>query len=204
MTELVLKAEAREGLGKEANKKLRRTGIAPAVFYQKQKAQALQVNVREFVKLLKAGEQLIDISIDGKKKKALIKAIQYHPVTEAIVHIDFQGVSMSEVVQVSVHLNFEGTSKGVREGGQVEVAMHEIEIKCKASDIPSKLDVNIEALNIGDNLHVSDLNFDGLEIVSSDELLVVSVVAPKVFKDSELDESAEEAEEEASEEGSEE
>lgn len=193
MTELVLKTEAREGLGKEANKKLRKLGIIPVVFYQKQKAQALQVNAREFVHLLKAGEQLIDISIDGKKKKALIKDIQFHPVSEAIVHVDFQGVSMSEVVQVSVHLNFEGTSAGVREGGQFEVAMHEIEVKCKASDIPSKLDVNISALNIGDNLHVKDLNFGDLEIVSSEELLVAAVVAPKVFKDTEVGEASAEA-----------
>lgn len=191
MTEIVLKTEVREGLGKEANKKLRRLGLVPAVFYQKQKAQALQVNAREFSSVLRAGEQLIDLLIDGKKKKALIKDIQYHPVSEAYVHIDFQGVSMSEIVQVSIALNFIGTSAGVREGGQLEVNVHEIEIKCKASEIPQKLDVNIEALNIGDNLHISDLDFGEIEIASSPELLVASVVAPKVFKDAEGEEDVE-------------
>ncbi len=183
MTEIVLKTEVREGLGKEANKKLRKQGFVPAVFYQKQKAQALQVNELEFAQVLRAGEQLIDLSIDGKKKKALIKDIQYHPVTEAYVHIDFQGVSMSEIVQVSVALNFVGSCAGVLEGGQLEVNVHEIEVKCKASEIPQKLDVDISTLNIGDNLHISDLNYDDLEIASSGELLVIAVVAPKVFKD---------------------
>lgn len=188
MTELVLKTEVREGLGKEANKKLRKTGVIPAVFYQKNDSKSLQVNELEFIHILRAGNQLINLSIEGKKKKALIKDIQFHPVTEKVVHIDFQGVSMSEVVQVSVQLNFVGSSIGVREGGILEVNMHEIDIKCKASDIPHQLDISIEDLNIGDNIHVKELSFGDLEIVSSPDMLIVSVVAPKVFKDTEVEE----------------
>jgi large subunit ribosomal protein L25 len=196
MTELVLKTEVREGLGKEANKKLRKLGIIPAVFYQKNDAKALKVNELEFVHILKAGNQLIDLSIDGKKKKALIKDIQFHPVTEKVVHIDFQGVSMSEVVQISVNLNFIGTPAGVKEeGGLFEVHMHDIEVKCKASDIPHQLDVNIEELVIGDTIHISDLDFGDLEIVSNPEMLVAGVVVPKVFKDTEVVAEGEEGEE---------
>ena len=207
MTELVLKAEVREGLGKEANKKLRKLGIVPAVFYQKQQAQSIQINLLEFAQVMRAGEQLIDLSVDGKKKKALIKDIQFHPVTEDVVHIDFQGVSMSEIVQVNVPLNFVGSSAGVREGGLFDVARHELEIKCKASDIPSSLDVNIEELLVGDSVHVKDLDFGDLEIVTGEDLTICAVVAPKVFKDDEEavegeeglegEEGAEETEEEA-------
>ena len=191
MTELVLKVTAREGLGKEANKKLRKLGTVPAVFYQKQKAQAIQVDALEFAHVLKKGEQLIELSIDGKKKKALIKDVQYHPVTEDFVHIDFQGVSMSEIVQVSIPLNFVGSSIGVREGGLFDVARHEIEIKCKASDIPSHLDVDIEALKVGDSIHVRDLDFGDLEIVTGEDLTICAVVAPKVFKGDEVEEGVE-------------
>ena len=155
MKELVLKTEVREGLGKEANKKLRKKGMIPAVFYHKQEAKSLQVNALEFAMILRAGEQLIELSIDGKKKKALIKEIQYHPVTEDFVHIDFQGVSMKEVIQIAVPLHFAGNPIGVREGGLFDVHMHEIEVKCKASEIPHKLEVDVDALKIGDNLHVS-------------------------------------------------
>ena len=189
MTELVLKTEVREGLGKEANKKLRRLGIVPAVYYQKDKAQALQVNELEFIHVIKVGNQLINLNIDGKKQKALIKDIQFHPVTEKVVHIDFQGVSMSEIVQVSVQLNFIGTPLGVKEdGGLFEVHMHDIEVKCKASDIPHQLDLNIEELVIGDTIHISDLDFGDLEIVSNPEMLVAGVVVPKVYKDTEVEE----------------
>ncbi|MFA6617995.1 MAG: 50S ribosomal protein L25 [Candidatus Neomarinimicrobiota bacterium] len=205
MAEIILKAEVREGLGKEASKKLRKLGKVPAVFYQKQKAQALLVNEREFSQVLRSGEQLIELNIDGKKKKALIKDIQYHPVTEAFVHVDFQGVSMSEIVLVSVPLDFIGTPAGVREGGQIEVNVHELEVRCKASDIPNNLEINIEALDIGDNLHVASLDFGDIEVVSSPELLIASVVAPKLFDEDEEEEvvegeeGAEESEEETEE-----
>ena len=202
MTELVLKTEVREGLGKEANKKLRKLGIIPAVFYQKTKAQALQVNELEFTHTLKAGNQLVELKIDGKKKKALIKAIQFHPVTERVVHIDFQGVSMSEVVQVLVQLNFIGSPAGVLEGGLFEVHMHDIEVKCKASEIPQQLDVNIEELVIGDTIHIEDLDFGDLEIISNPEMIVAAVVIPKVYKDTEVEEG-EEGEEGEGEEGEE-
>jgi large subunit ribosomal protein L25 len=195
MTELVLKAEAREGLGKEANKKLRKLGTIPAVLYQKQEAQSIQVNMLEFAHILRAGEQLIELSVNGKKKKALIKDVQYHPVTENILHIDFQAVSMSEVIQLSVPLNFIGTPEGIKEGGMFDVHMHELEIKCKASDIPHQLDVEVEALNIGDSLHVADLNFGDLEIVSSPDQLVATVAVPKVYEEPEAEEVEGEGEE---------
>lgn len=189
MTELVLKTEVREGLGKEANKKLRRQGVVPAVFYQKQEATPVQVNVLEFARILRSGEQLIELSLNGKKKKALIKDIQYHPVTEDIVHIDFQGVSMSEVVQISVHLNFMGTPAGVKEGGLFDVHMHDIEIKCKASEIPHQLDIDVTTLNIGDTLHVADLQFGDLEIVSNPDMLIAGVAVPKLYEAAEAAEA---------------
>jgi len=203
MTELVLKTEVREGLGKGANKKLRRLGIVPAVYYHKNKAQALQVNELEFIRVIKVGKQLIELKIDGKKQKVLIKDIQFHPVTEKVVHIDFQGVSMSEIVQVAVQLNFVGTAEGVLEGGLFEVHMHDIEVKCKASDIPHQLDFNIEKLVIGDTIHISDLDFGDLEIVSNPEMIVAAVVVPKVYKDADVEEVEGEGEGEEGEEGEE-
>jgi large subunit ribosomal protein L25 len=205
MTKLVLKTEVRSGLKKEANKKLRKTGIIPAVFYQKDKAQSLKVNELEFLRVLKAGNQLIDLSIDGKNKKALIKDIQFHPVTERIVHIDFQGVTMSEIIQIMVPLNFIGTPAGVKEGGLFEVHMHDIEVKCKASDIPHQLDVEVGEMVIGDTLHIKDLKFGELEISSNPEMLVAAVVVPKIYEVETVEEEVEgeEGEEIEGEEGTE-
>jgi large subunit ribosomal protein L25 len=102
---------------------------------------------------------------------------------------------MSEVIQLSVPLNFIGTPEGIKEGGMFDVHMHELEIKCKASDIPHQLDVEVEALNIGDSLHVADLNFGDLEIVSSPDQLVATVAVPKVYEEPEAEEVEGEGEE---------
>ena len=206
MTKLVLKTEVRSGIGKEANKKLRKTGLIPAVFYQKDKAQSLQMNELEFLRILKAGNQLIDMDVEGKKKKAIIKDIQYHPVSERIVHVDFQGVTMSEIVHINVPLKFVGTPAGVREGGLFEVHMHDIEVKCKAGDIPQELTVDISQLVIGDTIHIKDLQFGELEITSSHDMLVAAVIVPKLYEEAAPAEAEEgEVEEgEETEEGSEE
>ncbi len=212
MTEQLLQAEVRKVQGKEISKKLRRQGIIPAVFYQKDKSLTLQVSALEFHRVLKSGKQLIELKFEGKKHKALIKDIQYHPVTENILHIDFQGVSMSEVVQVAVPLSFVGSPIGVQEaGGLFEVNMHEIEIRCKASDIPQHLEVDVSSLEIGDTLHVADLDFEDLEIISNEELLIASITVPRdlaepveeeVEAEEEIEaEEGEEAEEESEKDG---
>ncbi|MDD3965930.1 MAG: 50S ribosomal protein L25, partial [Candidatus Marinimicrobia bacterium] len=196
MTEQLLEVKVREGHGKEASKKLRRQGLVPAVFYQKEKSRSLQVEELEFKKVLKSGKQVVELKFDGKKHKALIKDIQFHPVSEHILHIDFQGISMSEVVQVTVPLNFLGTPVGVKAGGLFDVNMHEIEVKCKASDIPAHLDVDVTGLEIGFTLHVSDLKFKDLEITSHHELLIASVTVAKDLSEKiEAPEEGEEGEE---------
>lgn len=205
MTEQVLQVEVREGHGKEASKKLRRQGIVPAVFYHKDKSRSLQVAEREFRKVLKSGKQVIELKFDGKKHKALIKDIQYHPVSEHILHIDFQGISLSEVVHVTVPLNFIGIPAGVKIGGLFDVNMHEIEVKCKASDIPQHLDVDVSSMEIGHTLHVGDLKFEGLEILSHNELLIAGIIVAKDLAEpvEALEAEGEEGEETEGEEGEE-
>lgn len=197
---VVLKAEVREGLGKEKTKKLRKEGIIPAIYYSKKETPInLQVNELECIAALKKGQQILELQIGKKKKHGLIKDMQFHPVTEKILHIDFQGVSMSEIVTVSVPLKLIGTPSGVREGGLLEVNMYEVEISCKASDIPQELELNIEGVELNTNLHVSDLAFDGIEITSNADNLVLAVNAPSGASDDEEAEGAEavEGEEEA-------
>jgi large subunit ribosomal protein L25 len=196
MTDNVLNTEIREGIGKGASKKLRRGGIIPAVFYHKDKSRALQINEREFIKVLKSGKQVIELKIEGKKKRVLIKDVQFHPVSEHVMHVDFQEVMMSEIVHVMVPLNFVGKPAGVKEGGLFDVNMHEVEVKCKASDIPQQLDVDVTALQIGDTLHVEDLHFENIEIVNSGDQLIASVTVAKDLVEEIEAEAEAEAEEE--------
>ncbi|MDZ7822247.1 MAG: 50S ribosomal protein L25 [Candidatus Marinimicrobia bacterium] len=200
MTEQILQAESRKGPGKEANRKLRNQGIIPAIFYHKGESLPMQISELELIRMLKSGDQVIALKMDGKKKKALIKEIQYHPVTERIIHVDFQEVSMSEVIEVLVPLNFAGTPAGLKEGGLFDVNMHQIEVKCKASDIPHQLDVDVSKLEIGDTIHIEDLDFGDLEIITSPDILVAGVtVAKDLVEEIEAEQEAELEAEEAEE-----
>lgn len=194
---VVLIADVREGIGKEKTKKLRKEGIVPAIYYSKKETPInLQINERELLKALKEGQQILELHIGKKKKHGLVKAVQYHPVSEKIVHLDFQGVSLSEVVSVMVPLKLTGTPVGVlNEGGLLEVNLYELEVTCKASDIPHELVLNIEGVTLNSNLHVSDMKFEGIDITSNSETLVLAVNAP-AGADSDTDEGEEDVNEE--------
>ncbi|BFN37973.1 50S ribosomal protein L25 [Fidelibacter multiformis] len=198
MTEAVkLNVSKREELGKEKMKKLRTTGRIPAIYYtHSEKSIPLSVDLLELHKVLKTGERLIDLYVDEAKKpkKAIFKELQYHPVTDEIVHIDFQGVSLQEMIEVEVRINFLGTPPGLKEGGVVDTHLYELLVRCKAGEIPHELDVDISNLHMNESLHVGDLTFEGIDIVTPAEALIVSVTPPS--KASLVEEEAEEAEEE--------
>ncbi|MDD3806979.1 MAG: 50S ribosomal protein L25 [Candidatus Marinimicrobia bacterium] len=182
MTEAVkLNVTRREERGKEKMKKLRSTGNIPAIFYMHtEKPIPLSVNLRELHKVLKTGERLIDIYMDDLKrpKKAIFKEIQYHPVTDEILHIDFQGVDLQEEVEIEVRINFKGAPIGLKEGGLLDTHLYELLVKCKAGEIPHELYVDISNLHINESLRVGDLVFEGVEVVTPADSLIVSIAPP--------------------------
>jgi len=195
MKEDKLKAELRKEISKRANKKLRREGLIPVNYYSKKEDNInLQINSREFVRIMKTGVHIINLEIGKKNKTALVKEIQFHPVSEDILHVDFQGVLLSDKVDVNVKLNFIGSAIGIKEGGVIEMLMHDIEIKCKAGEIPKLLDVDITNLNVGDLLFVKDLKFGDLEILSNPNAIVATVTVPKIETETQIPEEGEESE----------
>ncbi|MCD6234410.1 MAG: 50S ribosomal protein L25 [Candidatus Marinimicrobia bacterium] len=197
MTEAVkLNVSKREERGKEKMKKLRATGRIPAIYYtHSEKSIPLSVDLLELHKVLKTGERLIDLYVDKAKKpkKAIFKELQYHPVTDEIVHIDFQGVSLQEMIEVEVRINFLGTPFGLKEGGVMDTHLYELLVRCKAGEIPHELDVDISGLHMNESLHVGDLTFEGIDIVTPADALIVAVTPPS--KAAQAEEEAEEAEE---------
>jgi large subunit ribosomal protein L25 len=193
MKENGLKASIRKEVNKRSNKRIRKEGMIPVNYYSKGKDNInLTINDREFLHILKTGVHIIDLNIGKKSKNVLIKEIQFHPVTEAILHVDFQGVSLKEVVEINVNLNFIGDAKGIKEGGVPEMQMHSIEIKCKAGEIPKSLDVDISELDIGDILFVKDLDFGGLEILSNPDSIIATVTVPHIELEAQIPEEEEE------------
>ncbi|HEX2779728.1 MAG TPA: 50S ribosomal protein L25/general stress protein Ctc [Gemmatimonadaceae bacterium] len=157
-----LTATARSTVGKGAARSLRRSGSVPAIVYgHAREPQSLAVPTRELERLLDviaAGSTVVELSIDGKPSRTLIREIQRHPFKKQILHVDFQELVAGEKITVSIPLVLVGTPEGVRLGGGIlEQMMREIEVEVDPSNIPNHIDVDVSNLIVGHSVHVSDL-----------------------------------------------
>jgi large subunit ribosomal protein L25 len=168
----------REETGKSMLRQLRAEGFIPGIYYAHDQKDAIpfKVESKELRHAL-VGEALVyHVSVGGKRRNVLIKEIQYHPVTDEILHVDFQGVRMDEAVVVRVPVHLEGRPIGVKdEGGQLHQALLEVEIRCLASEIPSHFEMDITDLHIGHSIHAGELEIGQVELMTSPDAMVVSV-----------------------------
>jgi large subunit ribosomal protein L25 len=180
-----LNATIRNDRGTGVARKLRQTGNVPAIIYgHGREPQSLVINTREVERLLStisAGSTVIDLSVDGKTARTLIREIQRHPFKRSIVHIDFQELVAGEKVTVSVPLRFTGTADGVRNsGGILEETMHLVHVRVDPSFIPDHIDVDVTPLTIGHSLHISDLSLpEGVTVLDDASATVCVCTAPK-------------------------
>src|SRR6266481_1688597 len=181
-----LTAERRTALGRSAVRKLKASGSVPAVMYgSKDKPEALQVSKRDINALLShaAGENiLVELEIGGKSRLALVQEVQHAPLGGAVLHIDFHAVSQDEVIQADVPLEPTGTANGVKNmGGLLEQNLRSLAIECLPRDLPDVIRVDVSALNIGDSIHVREIQLpSGVTTRVQQELTAFSVLAPTV------------------------
>jgi len=188
-------ADSRVCSGKSAARRARRAGTVPAVIYGgHSEPQMLVLNHNEVIKHLEheaVYSHVLDVTIDGKTEKAILKGVQRNPARVQIQHLDFLRVNMSEVVKVHVPLHFtnEHTSVGGKKGGIAAHSMVDVEISCLPMFLPEFIEVNLTNLDIGSTLHLSDLVLPtGVEIVAlaqgaDHNLPVASMMASKASKD---------------------
>ncbi|HEY4133183.1 MAG TPA: 50S ribosomal protein L25/general stress protein Ctc [Gemmatimonadaceae bacterium] len=180
-----LNATARSGNGTGDARKLRALGNVPAVIYgHGRQAQSLTINTREIDRLLStvsAGSTVIELTVDGKTARTLIREIQRHPVKRNIVHVDFQELVAGEKITVNIPLRFTGTADGVRNsGGILEETMHQVHLRLDPSSIPDHVDVDVTPLTIGHSIHIRDLKLpEGVTILDEPGATVCVCIAPK-------------------------
>ncbi len=197
MSTASLSASVRTETGKGAARKLRQAGSIPAVIYgHGREAQSLTINARDTDKLLKSiavSSTVIELSIDGKNARTLIREVQRHPFKRTITHIDFQELVAGETVSVQIPIVYVGVPEGVRlEGGLLDQIMHQLHVEVDPSAIPNHIDVDISALKIGNALHVSDLVLPtGVKVLDDPESTVCIVQVPKVVVEAVVDGAAE-------------
>jgi large subunit ribosomal protein L25 len=193
METIVLGVEPRVIKKKDAEK-LRKNGIVPAVIYHKGE-ETIPVSVNEIAlkKLVHSAEShIIDLQFpDGKIKRSFIKQVQFHPVTDRIIHTDFQLFSADEIIELEVPVSVTGDSIGVEKGGKLQIIRHALTIKGKPEDMPDHLVVDVTALEIGHTIHVKEIPMDayaGLSINDDPDTPVITVLASK--KEAEATEAA--------------
>jgi large subunit ribosomal protein L25 len=188
--QLTLPAEARDRAGKGASRALRRDGRVPAVVYGEKK-EPLSIHVEEKLlsKMLHTGHfmnSVVMIDYKGKAHRTLPKAVDFHPVTSRPIHVDFLRIGEHTKVHVAVPMRFdnEEASPGLKRGGVLNVVVHELEIVCDAASIPNEIHISLEGLEIGDSIHISQVNLpNGVTPANTDEdFTVATIVAPSAMK----------------------
>lgn len=182
MKEINLTGQKRTALGKKASKELRKEGLVPCNLYGeatqdgKPVAMAFAVPMSELRKVVYTPHiYMINLIIDGESHTAIMKELQFHPVTDALLHIDFFEVNEAKPVTIGIPVKLVGLAQGVRDGGRMNLSIRKIDVTAPYTVIPEHLDIDVTSLKIGKSIKVGDLHFEGLELATSKDVIVCSV-----------------------------
>lgn len=183
MLEISVSGQSRTDLGKKASKLLRKEGLIPCNIYGIEKgengfpvAKSFVVPFSEIRKVVYTPNvYVVNINIDGVEKKAVIKELQFHPVSDALLHVDFLEITAEKPVTVGIPVKLVGHAAGVRNGGRLALAVRQLKVTASYLNIPEILEIDVTPLEIGKSIKVGELHFEGLEFATSKEVVVCSV-----------------------------
>ena len=179
-----LQVEQRSAFGRRAAKSLRKEGLIPVNFYSGgEEAHNYVMTESHLREAMHSGEKIFNIMIDDEQRRAMVKEIQYHPVTDRILHVDFLGIRLRDIIEIPVPVITVGDAEGVKEGGLLQQPIHEAVVRCKGEDVPDAIEVDVTELMIGDAVHVGDLKSETYEILLAEDITLVSVTLPQKFEE---------------------
>ncbi|HWU17958.1 MAG TPA: 50S ribosomal protein L25/general stress protein Ctc [Devosia sp.] len=189
----VLKAQAREGVGKGAARELRRQGLVPAVIYgDKKPPVTISIAYKDAMKSIYAGgflSHVIELDVDGTKHQVIPRDYQLDPVKDFAMHVDFLRIGKGAKLNVQVHVNFinEEASPGLKRGGTLNIVHHTLDLTVDAANIPEEVVVDLTGLDIGDTIHISNVKLPAGATDHSHEadVTIATIVAPSALKSSE-------------------
>lgn len=204
MKTLAINVKERQNVGKTNTRALRNQGNVPCVLYGGEKQVTFYAHENDFRKLVYTPDTfIVELSIDGAVTKAIMQDIQFHPVTDKILHIDFLEVFDNKAITVSIPVILNGTSIGVKNGGNLMFRRSKIITKGLVANLPNSIELNIEHLNIGMFTYIKDITIEGCELVAPGNSVVVGVKTARTVVEEEETEGAEVAEGDAPAEGAE-
>ena len=187
MKEIEVKGQKRTDLGKKAAKAMRKEGLIPCNLYGEAKnadgapeALSIACPMSELRKIVYTPHiYVIKLVIDGEERTAILKELQFHPVTDALLHVDFYEVNDQKPITVGIPVKLNGLAHGVRDGGRMNLSIRKIDVTAKYQSIPEHLDIDVTAMTIGKSIKVGDLHFEGLEMATSKNVVVCSIKATR-------------------------
>lgn len=183
MKEITLNAESRSEFGKKASRELRRAGLVPAVFYGVEKdenglpvSKSIKISEKELAKLLYTPNvYIVNLVVDGTPVKAILKDLQCDFVTDRPVHVDFYQITEDKPVVFEIPVKLNGLAEGVRAGGKLALNVRKLAVKACYTKFPDVLDIDVTNLGFGKSMKVAAISYEGLEIITSKEVVVCAV-----------------------------
>ena len=190
MKEIVIKGQKREATGKKASKLMRKEGLVPCNLYGEEKdekglpkALAFAASFTELRKVVYTPHvYVVAIDIDGTVRKAIIKELQFHPTTEALLHADFYEVNETKDITVGIPVKLNGLAQGVRDGGKLNLSIRKIDVTAPYKNIPEILNIDVTNLGLGKAIKVGGLSFDGITLATPAQVVVCSVKETRASK----------------------
>ncbi|HON19432.1 MAG TPA: 50S ribosomal protein L25/general stress protein Ctc [Salinivirgaceae bacterium] len=180
-----LKGEIRDDFGKKAARAYRREGLIPCVVYGGHNEENVNFVVKnsDVRNLIYTSEiYLVNLDLGEKKMQAILREIQFHPVKDSILHIDFLHVFENVPVEIEIPIRLEGLAEGVRAGGKLSLDMRKLKVRALPGKLPEELVVNVENLGLGKSIQVSELEFEGIELLNAKNAVVCRVQLTRAAK----------------------
>ena len=190
MKEIAINGQKREATGKKASKLMRKEGLVPCNLYGEEKneqglpkAMAFAATAAELRKVVYTPHvYVVNINIDGVERKAIIKELQFHPTTDALLHADFYEVSETKPITIGIPVKLNGLAQGVRDGGKLNLSIRKIDVTAPYKQIPEILNIDVTELGLGKAIKVGELSFEGLELATPAQVVVCSVKETRASK----------------------
>jgi len=181
MKTVKIEGTKRTALGKKDTKKLRDNKLIPCVIYGGDEEPAhISIKASDFRKVIfTPNVYLIDLEVEGKKIEATVQDIQYHPVDDKVLHVDFLRIDENKPIKIEIPVKLEGFAAGLKAGGKVNQNLRKVKTKGLAKNMPDHLTLNIEKLEIGQSIKIEDLDFENLEFLNPKAVPVVSIVVTR-------------------------
>ena len=196
MKEFALNGQKREALGKKASKLLRKEGVIPCNIYGENKtggkpvAEQFTVLMSDLRKAIYSPEVYVfNLNIEGEAHKAIIKEIQFHPVKDTVLHVDFYEINDTKDITIGIPVKLNGLAQGVRDGGKINLSIRKINVTAPYQSIPEVLNIDVTNLELGKSIKVRDLSFEGLVLSTPADVVVCSVKATRASRSAAATES---------------